>query len=98
MWFEKNSLWKFLYIGANQVKVGNMCQRYYWEKGVLGTSNKFKILRVDYDRMDDILAKIAKANGVLQRMDTGKNIGTQAIPQKVDGDTNSNIDPTSRVI
>jgi hypothetical protein len=48
--------------------------------------------------MDDILAKIAKANGVLQRMDTGKNIGTQAIPQKVDGDTNSNIDPTSRVI
>jgi len=48
--------------------------------------------------MDDILAKIAKANGVLQRMDTRKNIGTQAIPQKVDGDTNSNIDPTSRVI
>ncbi len=55
-------------------------------------------LRVDYDQIDDILVKIAKANSVPQRMDMGKDIGTQAIPQKVDDDTNSNIDPTSRVI
>jgi hypothetical protein len=48
--------------------------------------------------MDDILVRIAKANGVPQRKDMGKDIGTQAIPQKVDGDTNSNIDPTSQVI
>ncbi len=55
-------------------------------------------LRVDYDWMDDILVIIAKANGVPQRMDMGKDIGTQAILQKVDGDTNSNMDPTSWVI
>jgi hypothetical protein len=31
-------------------------------------------------------------------MNMGKDIGTRVIPQKVDGDTNSNIDPTSWVI
>lgn len=55
-------------------------------------------LRVDYDQMDDILVRIGKANGVPQRMNMWKDIGTQSIPQKVDGDTNFNIDPTSRVI
>jgi hypothetical protein len=48
--------------------------------------------------MDDILVEIAKADGVLQKMDMGKDISTQSIPQKADRDTNFNIDPTSQVI
>jgi hypothetical protein len=35
---------------------------------------------------------------ILQGMDMGKDIGTQVNPQKVDGDTHSNTDPTSPTI
>jgi len=48
--------------------------------------------------MEDILVGIAKVDGVPQGMDMGKDIGTQVNPQKVDGDTNSNTNPTSSAI
>jgi hypothetical protein len=48
--------------------------------------------------MDDITVKTAKVDGIPQEMDMGKNIGTQVNPQKVDGDTNSNTNPTSLAI
>ncbi len=48
--------------------------------------------------MDDILVGTAKVDGIPQGMDMGKDIGTQVNPQKVDGDTNSNTNPTSPAI
>jgi hypothetical protein len=48
--------------------------------------------------MDDILVGTEKVDGVPQGMDMGKHIGTQVNPQKVDGDTNSNINLTSLAI
>jgi hypothetical protein len=45
-----------------------------------------------------ILAKTTKAYGIPQGMNMGEDIGIQANPQAVDGDINSNVDPTSPAI
>jgi hypothetical protein len=84
-------------MGTNQLRWGKMCQQYYQEKGILGIGTQ--VLKwILYNQMDDIIVKTAKVDGIPQEMDMGKNIGTQVNPQKVDGDTNSNTNPTSQAI
>lgn len=48
--------------------------------------------------MTCILVGTTKAYGIPQGMDMGGDIGIQANPQMVDGDINSNADPTSPTI
>jgi hypothetical protein len=74
-----------------------MHQQYYREKGILGTSTQ-ALEWIWYDQMDDIFVGTTKANGVPQGMDMGEDIHPSYSPQEVDGDINSNVDPTLLVI